>query len=255
MNYSSYRVKSIEKALQMLKLFTVDRPEFTLSELAESMGVHKSTAYRIAITLAGGGFLRWNPRKGTYSLGLKILNLSSALMSSLELRVQARPYLEKLASKINETVHLGVLDQDEVVYIDKIEARRSIRIFSDIGKRAPCHCTALGKVLLADLPPETVRSILLKKGMKCYTANTLTSISEFLEHLETVRRNGYALDLEEHEPLVYCIAVPIRDFSRRTIATLSLTMIIKNYSEGCLAPYIPVLKEAGAKISAEMGFI
>ncbi|HSW36624.1 MAG TPA: IclR family transcriptional regulator, partial [Candidatus Limnocylindrales bacterium] len=212
----------------MLGLFSARQPNLNLSELSEGLGVHKSTAYRLAVTLAEGGLLRWNQQKGTYSLGLKILNLGSLLINSLELRSQARPYLEKLASEINETVHLAVLDRDEVVYIDKLEVSRGIRIFSDIGKRAPCHCTALGKALLADLPTETVRLILKKKGMKCYTPNTITSIIAFLDHLEEVRLNDYALDMEEHEPLIYCIAAPIRDFSRKTIATISVTMIMKS---------------------------
>ncbi len=255
MKYEVYRVKSIEKAMQMLELFTANQPELSLGELSKALGVHKSTAYRIAVTLVEGGLLRWNPGKGTYALGLKILNLSSSLMNSLELRTQARPHLEKLVGEVNETVHLAVLDQDEAVYIDKLEAVRGIRIFSDVGKRAPCHCTALGKVLLAELPTEKVRSILERRGMKSYTPNTITSIEAFLEHLEQVRVRGYALDLEEHEPLVYCIAVPIKDYSRQIIASLSMTMIIKDFSENILERFIPVMLEAGANISRDMGYV
>ena len=254
MKYDTYRIKSIEKAIQMLNLFSVKQPELNLSELSQALKVHKSTAYRIAVTLAEGGLLRWNPQKGSYSLGLKILNLGSALIGSLELRTQARPYLKKLVGEINETVHLAVLDQGDVVYIDKLESSRGIRIFSDIGKRAPCHCTALGKALLADQPAETVRQILGKKGMKGYTAHTLISIPAFLEHLAEIRQNGYALDLEEHEPLIHCIAVPIKDFSRKTIAALSMTMIIKNYTDSTLSSFIPIMLETGAKISEEMGY-
>lgn len=254
MKYDAYRVKSVEKAIQILRLFSAKEPEINLGEISRALKVHKSTAYRTAVTLVEGGLLRWNPQKGTYSLGLKILNLSSTLMNSLELRTQARPYLEKLVSELNETVHLAVLDHDEVVYIDKLEASRGIRLFSDIGKRAPCHCTALGKVLLADHPAESLRLILSRKGMKCYTPNTITSIPTFMDHLEEVRQQGWALDLEEHEPLIYCIAVPVRDYSRTTIASLSMTMIIKDYCEDTLQGFIPVMKEAGARISAEMGY-
>jgi len=253
--YDAYRIKSIEKAMHMLELFSANQPELSLGELSKALGVHKSTAYRIAVTLVESGLLRWNPGKATYGLGLKILNLSSSLMNSLELRTQARPYLEKLVSEVNETVHLAVLDQGEVVYIDKLEAVRGIRIFSDIGKRAPCHCTALGKVLLSELPREKVRAILERKGMKCYTPNTITSVEEFLDHLEQVRQNGYALDLEEHEPLVYCIAVPIRDYSHQIIATLSMTMIIRDFSENIFEQFIPVMLEAGANISRDMGYV
>jgi len=254
MKYDTYRIKSIEKAIQMLNLFSVKQPELNLGELSQALKVHKSTAYRIAVTLVEGGLLRWNPQKGCYSLGLKILNLGSSLMNSLELRTTARPYIKKLVGEVNETVHLAVLDQGDVVYIDKLESSRSIRIFSDIGKRAPCHCTALGKALLADLPAETVRQILGKKGMKGYTSSTITNIPAFLEHLAEIRQNGYALDLEEHETLIHCIAVPIKDFSRKTIAALSVTMIIKNFSDSTINQFIPFILEAGAKISLEMGY-
>jgi len=239
----------------MLNLFSPKQSELSLGDLSKALKVHKSTAYRIAVTMVEGGLLRWNPRKATYSLGLTILNLSSSLINSLELRTQARPYLEKLVSEVNETVHLAVLDQDEVVYIDKLESSRGIRIFSDIGKRGPCHCTALGKALLIDLPPERVRLILEKRGMKCYTQSTITGIPAFLEHLNEVREKGYALDLGEHEPLIYCVAVSIKDFTQKTVAALSITLIVKHYTESVLSPIIPIMVETGAKISAEMGYL
>ncbi len=100
MNYSQYRIKSIEKALYALKMFHKHRSEVTLKELSQELGVHKSTAYRIALTLTEGGFLHWDPVKGTYSLGLRILELGSILEESLELRTQARPHLEKLHSQL-----------------------------------------------------------------------------------------------------------------------------------------------------------
>jgi len=255
LKYDTYRVNSIKKAIQMLNLFSAKAPEISLGELSKELKVHKSTAYRIAVTLVEGGLLRWNPRKGSYSLGLKILNLSDSLMSSLELRTLARPYLKKLVCEINETVHLAILDQGEAVYLDKLEAGRSIRIFSAIGKRAPGHCTALGKVLLADLPPEKIRLALSNTNLKCYTPATITSIPALLDHLKEVREKGYALDLEEHEPLISCIAVPIKDFTRMTIAALSMTMIIKHSCNDSLKGYIPVMLEAGANISAEMGYL
>lgn len=255
MKYESYRVKSVKKAIHVLKLFSSKRDTLSLSDISKELNVHKSTAYRIAVTLVEGGLLRWNNSNGTYSLGLGILELSSTLLSSLELRTQARPHMIHLQQETGDTVHLGVLDQGEVIYLDKIEGEKGIRLYSKVGVRAPCHCTALGKALMADLPDSLVRQILKEKGMYAYTGETITSISDFLEHLSIIRANGYAIDVEEHEPLVHCIAVPIRDHTSSTVAAVSNTTIIKRFEEDLLNNYIDLIKETGRNISIEMGFV
>ncbi len=254
MNYDSYRIKSIQKALQTLKLFIGNRGEISLSNISEELGVHKSTAYRIAITLTEEGFLRWDPYKGTYSLGLKILELGTSLIYSLELRTQARAHLEKMNLDLEETINLGVLDGGSVVYIDKIEGNRTIKLYSEVGKRAPCHCTALGKALLAGLTDHEVRTIMKNKGLKRFTSNTIVSLPAFLKHLQEVRSKGYALDLEEHEPLVYCVAAPIKDHQGRHIAALSTTSIIKHFTSKMMERNIKVTREVASRISADMGY-
>lgn len=254
MSYDTYRVKSIQKALNTLKLFNSNRLEIGLAELSEELGVHKSTAYRIAVTLCEEGFLRWNPYKGTYRLGLKILELGATLIHSLELITQARPYLEKMRSDLGDTIHLGVLDDGEVVYVDKIDGNRGIRLYSKVGFRVPCHCTALGKALLSGFTNEEVKTILRNKNLKRFTSNTIVSLPELLRNLEEVRKKGYALDLEEHESLVYCVSVPIKDYSGKNIAALSVTAIIKHFTEDILDRYIDVTREVASRISYEMGY-
>ncbi len=254
MSYEVYRIKSVEKALHTLKLFINNRTEITLNELSQELGVHKSTGYRIAVTLCEEGFLRWDSYKGTYSLGLKILELSATLVHSLELRTRARPYLEKLNQDLDEFIHLGVLDGGDVVYIDKIDRNRSIRLYSEIGKRVPCYCTALGKALLAGLSDHEVKNLIKGKSFKRYTSNTIVTLPDLLDHLKEVRKKGYALDLEEHEPLIYCVAAPIRDYTGKYIAALSVTSIIKQFTEEMLDRYIKLTLEVADRISADMGY-
>jgi len=253
-SYGKYRVKSVEKAMKLLKLYSFKNHELNLSQLSNELKIHKSTAYRLATTLAEGGFLHWDPQKGTYSLGLRLMEFSSILMSSMELRVVARPHLEKLRQVTGITVHLGVLDQGEVVYIDKLEGDGGLRLYSEIGKRTLCHCTALGKALLADTSESKVRHILEEKGMPFRTENTITSIPQFLTHLKQVREDGYALDNEEHERLVHCVAAPIRDYTGSIVAALSATLITKLLVKEDLNVYIAMVKEAGAKLSEELGY-
>ncbi len=255
MNYSLYRIKSIERALHTLQLFDGNRTKISLGELSEELGVHKSTAYRIAVTLTEEGFLRWDNRSGTYRLGLKILGLGANLIQNMELRSQARPHLKKLHEDLGETVNLGVLDDGEVVYIDKIEGKRSIKLYSEVGKRAPCHCTALGKALLSGASRKEIKAIVEKKGLKRFTPNTIVTTNDFLEHLEEVKNKGYAVDQEEHEPLVYCVAAPIRDYSGKITAALSTTSIMKDFEENILRRNIEATVTVGRTVSAEMGYL
>lgn len=256
MHYDLYKIKSIEKAINMLKLFNSKSPELTLNELGKALNIHKSSAHRIAVTLANGGLLKWDPYKGTYSLGLMLLELSGVLSNNLEIRSQARPNLEKLHQDTGELVHLVVLDDGEIVYIDKVESKKGIRLYSEIGKRALCHCTALGKAILSGLPNESVRAILKEKGMKRFTQNTIVEIPELIKQLEEVRKNGYALDMEEHEPMIYCLAVPIKDYSGKCIAAVSITCIARNSAEVNLVDnYKDIMLKTGKQISCELGYI
>ena len=239
----------------MLRLFSAKSPELTLNEMSIALGIHKSSAHRIAVTLSEGGFLKWNSSKGNYSLGLRILELSGILTNNLEIRAQARPNLEQLHKKTNEMVHLAVLDEGNVVYIDKLESKEGIRLYSEIGKRAPCHCTGLGKALLSGLSNEEVRAILNNKGMKLFTSNTIVDIESFLKHLDIIRERGYALDIEEHEPMVHCVAVPIKDYTCKCIAAASVTVITRNiYVDEMLEKYKNLMLSTGEAISSELGY-
>lgn len=254
MKYDTYRVQAVERALEILKMFSLEHPQVSLREISEALGVHKSTAHRIATTLEESGFLRRDSRGVAYTLGLKILELGTTVLHGLELRRQARPHLEWLNLETGETVHLGVLDSGEVVYIDKIEGGRGIRLFSEVGKRAPVHCTGLGKVLLSGLPNPIIRKIITDKGMKRYTADTVISLPELQKNLDEVRQKGYAVDHGEHERLVHCVAAPIRDYSRKIVAAVSVTTIAPKLEEAIQQKHIALTTEAAARISSDMGY-
>ena len=255
MDKEPYRVQSLVKAMQVLNLFILAGSKLSLSQISTALGVHKSTAYRIAITLTEGGLLTWDNSSGTYSLGLKILELSNIVLESFELRTLTRPHLEHLLHETGETIHLAVLDHAEMVYIDKLEGNRGVRLFSQIGKRSPIHCTALGKALLIDKADRVVIKLLEKQGMKRYTSRTITSVHKFLEHLAVVRSKGYALDLEEHEPLVHCVAAPIYDHTCKVTAAISTTVVVKHFDEATFGAKISLIKETAAKISRDLGCV
>ena len=250
--YGNYRVRAIDRALQMLTLFKPDHSEIHLQEFADALGVHKSTAHRIAVTLEYSGFLSRNTDGSAYTLGLKPLELGAIVLSGHHLRRQARPVLEWLQSTTGETVHLGVLDSGEVIYIDKIEGESGLKLFSDLGKQAPVHCTGLGKALLCDHSDTSIRKVLEEKGMRRYTKYTVVSVDHFLALIHDVRRNGWATDHEEHERLVHCVAVPIRNHTGKIVAAISITTITANLGACTVQRTIDLTIEAGQRISAAM---
>jgi len=252
--YEYYRVVAVERALELLRVFAQGRAELTLSQIAERMRLHKSTVHRLALTLEKAGFLRRSPTTGAYSLGLKLLELGAVVLNSLELRTQARPHLERLRRDTGYTVHLGILDAGEVVYIDKIEGDTPVRIYSQVGRRAPAHCTGLGKALLAFQPAATVREVAATRGLRRYTPETIISVSELLSELERVRERGYAVDMAEHEPLVHCVSAPIRDHNSEVIAAVSITLIAPSLSAAEVERYASAVVATALAISADMGW-
>jgi len=141
------------------------------------------------------------------------------------------------------------------VYIDKIEADTAVRLYSQVGRRSPVHCTALGKALLAHLPREKVCEILAVKGMRRYTPDTIVSVPAFLKELERVRERGFALDMGEHEPLVHCVGAPIRDYTGAVVAALSVTLVAAEVSEDSLMRYARLVMEAAGAVSRDMGYV
>ena len=171
-----YRIQAIERAVAILNAFTVDDPELGVTELAERVGLHKSTVHRFMVNLDAAGLVERNPRTGRYRLGLHIFELGGLVMQQMNLWDEALPFLEGLVRDTGETGHLAVLDGGEAIYIERVEARRALRVPSAIGRGYPAHATNLGKVLLADLPRERVVEIVAERGLASYTPNTITDL-------------------------------------------------------------------------------
>lgn len=225
----------------------------TLDEIARRSGVHKSTASRLMRTLQRHGFVQVQNRH--YRLGLGIFSLAHAAAEQLDIREVARPHLESLAHLTRETVHLAVLDDQEVVYIDKIDSQHPLRMYSRIGRRAPCYCTGLGKALLAFLPPGEREKTAAAITYRRFTRNTITDPADLLAHLEQVRRQGYAVDNHEHEDEIHCIAAPIHGLDGRPVAAVSIAAPRSRMPRPELESYVPALLDATRQISAELGHL
>ena len=250
----NYPIKVLDKSLSVLELLLQKGSAMNMTKLSEKLGFYPSTIHRILDTLKHWGYVEQDPHTQKYQLGLKALELGMAKLYQIDLVREAAPYLKKLVNQCNETVHLGVLEEGEVLYLAKEESSQTIRMISYVGKRAPLHCTALGKVLLAYLSTEERKEILGEKVLPRLTENTITDEEELEKELGKVREQGFALDREENEKDVRCVAAPIRNYQGKVIAALSISSPIFRIDKNTQNNLKEALLETSKKISKRLGY-
>ncbi len=222
--------KILEKGLNLLEELAQSTEGMSAIELANGIGIHKTSVYRYLNTLLQAGYIKTNG-DGIYHLGNKILELGSQMLRRMPLRETAHPFLVKLSAETQKTVHLCVLDGQHVVYIDKIESQRSLPIISRIGSRAPAYCTGVGKALLSALPTDQVVSLLREVTLTKQTPITITDPMQLLEEIKVTAERGYAIDNGEHEEGIKCFAVPVRGYGGDTVGAISLTGLKREFDD------------------------
>ncbi|WP_046174550.1 IclR family transcriptional regulator [Domibacillus indicus] len=247
-------IQSVERALKILDLFDERDRELTITEISKRMNLHKSTVHSLLKTLQVQRYIKQDADTGKYSLGLKLFERGSMAAGHLDLRNVARKHLEKLSSTTNLTLHLVILDGQEGVYIDKVEGSGVTVVYSRVGRRVPLHTSAVGKSLVATKSDEELNRLLEGYQYTRPTEKSIRSKEEFLAVIEQVRINGYSVDNEENEPGIFCMAVPIKDYSGKAIAAISMSMPSSKMNEETLQKYTEMLKECTAKISQELGY-
>lgn len=218
-----YRVQVIDRALAVLGALSNDPRGANLAQLCAGLQLHKSTVHRLLMVLEGHRLVERSAESGRYRLGLRLFELGSRASSTLDLREHSRPHLSRVLSETQETVHFCILDEGEALYLEKMEPQRSVRMASSVGRRAPVHCTAVGKAMLAVLPEPEVDLILRRHGMRVLTRNTLKDPAELKAQLKLIRSRGYAVDDEENEVGVRCVAAAVRDCLGRAVAAISVS--------------------------------
>jgi DNA-binding IclR family transcriptional regulator len=246
-------LRSVNNALSILETFTSDRPELGVTELARALGLGKSTVHRLLSSLSARGYVRKNPHTDRYCLGLKAFEVGSVAAGQHLIRETAASHLRRLSTACRETVHLGVLDDGDVVYIDKIESQQALQMYSRIGRRAPAHCTALGKALLAWEPEDSLERFLGRR-LKAYTPRTLTDQAALRADLGEVRVRGYALDDDEFEVGLRCIAAPVRDHTGRVVASLGIASPAVRLPTEQVPAMAGIVREVAGEVSAALGW-
>jgi IclR family KDG regulon transcriptional repressor len=249
-----YAINSILRASNILRCFSGEKTHFKIGELACQLKLDRSTTYRILLSLEKCGFVEKDIRTGEYSLGLSAFEIGNTYLRQMDLLKVSKPIMTELALKVQETVHLAVLSDTEIVYVDKVDSPRTLGVISKIGQRGPVYSTALGKVLLAHQTEEQLSRILPEIKLRPFTPNTITSKRKLLEEIRTIQKHGYALDRMESERAVECIAAPIRNHLGDTIAALSISGPQRKINTPQEKQYISQVTEAAAQISLKMGY-
>lgn len=252
---SSETLKSVDKALQILEAFNISHPELSVSELEEILSLPKVSIYRFLRVLLKKGFIMQNSQTRKYRLGIKVFELGSIVLKDMELRKVAFPLIEELSKQSGETVHLGVLDGKEVVSIEGSESGHSLRISLPIGKRVYLHSTGIGKAILAFLQDEEIDEIIKEKGLPRFMKNTITDPEALKQEIQLIRERGYAVDNEENEPGIRCVAAPILDSSQHVIASISISGPSVRITDERIPELANMVVETSQKISRRLGYI
>lgn len=223
----------------------------TLAALCQRLTLNKSTIHRLLSSLIYVGYVRQEPETGKYALSYKLLTLSNKILSHMDILEAARPFFRQLSQETGETVHFVQIDGLEAVYIYKQESNQnSIRMASMVGNRIPLYCSGVGKAMLADMPEEKVREIWEKSHVRKMTPDTVIDYERFQEMLEETRQKGYALDNEEHELGVRCIAASIPDYNGNPFYAFSISAPVTRMDDARIEELSRIVLAAKAKIMA-----
>lgn len=246
-------LQTVDRALQLLESLAEHPTGMQPKEIEEVLELNKVTVHRLLATLENRGFIE---RMGNaYVIGLKLVELSSMKLSNVELKTEASPYLRELVTRLGLPVQMAILEGTEAIFIDKIESRNSFRMYSQIGKRIPLYASGVGKVLLLQASDEEIRKKLETVEFTAFTPKTLMSVEAVLGAIKVAQKIGYAVDDEEHEEGIFCVAAPIYDYRDKIIAAISVGGIEQSFISEENKHQIEMIKETAKKISRRLGYL
>jgi IclR family transcriptional regulator, KDG regulon repressor len=251
---SSQSNSAVERALTILEFIATRQGPVGVGEIAEKLGLAKSTTHRLLEALKNKQFIEQVETLEKYDIGIKAIEIGMSGLGNWNIVDIVSPYLKQLAADLHETTFLAVYDKGEIVYVYKAEGDLAVSTNAQLGTRKPIHCTSLGKAIVSNFHIEEVEKILLEKGMEKYTDRTITDKHSYLEELSKVRQLGYAMDDEEVEVGLTCFAVPIFNYTGNAIAAISIAgpterMISKKEQ------IVDALKHLNKYVSTRLGFV
>lgn len=248
-------VQVVDRVFDIIECLSKNQKSMGPSEISALTGLHKSTVYRLLNSMHERGYIEKSAEDGKYRIGVKLIEVVSNHIDNLELHTEARPYLNELRTELNLTVHLGILDKHEVIYIEKIDTFPNLRLYSQIGFRVPAYCSSLGKCLLSRMAGSELEEIMNDCSFERFTENTITDIESLKMHLRDVRNRGWAVDDEEHFVGRRCIAAPIFDYRCDIIAAVSASGSSAALSKDRFSDIIRHVVATAKSISHRLGYM
>lgn len=247
-------IKSIVKAARVINMLAAASEPMSLAQMATEMAISKSTLHGIISTLVDVKFVTQERHSMRYQLGTRLFEIGSAISSQWNARKIAYPFIQQIVAEVGETVHMAVLDDYEVLYINKQESTSSIRIVTDVGVKLPAHCTGLGKALLSGKSKLELQFMVKSKGLSKHTEFTITDFESLWKEMELIRSRGYATDEQEFVEGLRCVAVPVFDHAGEITAALSVSGPVSRMTDDKFELCRESLMKAADEISAGMGY-
>lgn len=252
---SDYTIQSVAHALDLLEEFRGDVDELGVTELSRKLRLHKNNVFRLLATLESRGYIEQNPASENYRLGVKVLELGQNFIHHSGLLRQSESVLQDVVGKVNETAYIAVVRDDAVVYLRAVEANQTVRVVSRVGHRLPVFATAVGKAQAAFWKPEELDPFLRRSTLREFTPNTITDEGALREELRETARRGYALDNEEYELGVRCVAAPVYDYTGRVRGSITVSGPSSRMSDKRVTKEIvPAVMEGARQISHQLGY-
>lgn len=245
--------QAIDRAFAVLFAFTIERPEWQARDLSVELGLNKSTVYRLLQALSNAQLVRREPRTGSYRLAAGVVELAARFLAGLDLRGEARPFIEALVRRHGESVNLAVLDGRDAISVDVFPGTRMPQLVSRLGRRIPIYCSGAGKALILDLDDAAARALLTEETFARLTPRTITSLKAFLTGLQTWRAQGWAMNDEESEIGMRAIAAPVYDHAGRIAASVSLSGPAFRLDDALVPEIAASVRETAAAISNALG--
>jgi IclR family KDG regulon transcriptional repressor len=246
-------IQSLGRAFAILEQIARHRDGIGLAELSKRVGLHNSTAFHLAKTMVALGYIRQDKDTKRYRIGRPLFALAASALDEVEMVNVATPVLEDLSRKTGETSHFAVRVGDAIVVIARISGPGAFQLNDRVGVVRPAHCTALGKAILASMQPDQLARLLKRAGMKPSTEKSITQIPVLMREIEEIRRTGIAYDDGEFNLEVRCVAVPVADFTGKTIGAIGISGPFWRLSNQVLKSRAKIVQQAAARLSAEFG--
>jgi DNA-binding IclR family transcriptional regulator len=251
-----YTVPAVFRAVQVLEILAGSHTGFSLADLSRQTGIPKSSLFRILLTLEKSYIVQLDRTRNVYNLGMKLIDWGNRALDKIDLKTVTHPHLVRMAHETRESYYVAILDENEVIIIDRADTPEIWRMVARLGQRSPVHATASGQILMAEVTDDVLNAVVARTGLKRFTARTITSVTKLKERLKEVRRAGFVVADAEYKPDLCVMAVPIRDHHGKIVAALMTALPSERLrrTRSLTNDIADILKKESVVISKELGY-